>query len=50
MPEVERRTGLSRSTVYRRIKAERFPGPVDEAGNIAAWRESDIDRWLKNRR
>jgi predicted DNA-binding transcriptional regulator AlpA len=28
MPEVEATTGLSRSTIYRRVKAGAFPGPV----------------------
>ena len=46
LPEVERLTGMSRSTIYDRIRKERFPHTVEMKGNIAAWRESDLRRWL----
>lgn len=46
MPELERRTGMSRSTIYRRIEAGRFPDRIPLAGNIAAWRESEIADWM----
>lgn len=46
LAEVMRRTGMSRSTIYNRIRNGRFPGTVDMTGNIAAWRESEIEEWL----
>ncbi len=46
MPELERRTGMSRATIYRRIKEGRFPDKIPMAGNISAWRESDVAEWL----
>lgn len=46
LPEVERRTGLSKSTIYRRIGGGRFPASVPMTGNIALWRESDVVRWI----
>jgi prophage regulatory protein len=48
--EVERRTQMSRATIYRRIDDGRFPKQVPIAGNIAVWRESDIAEWLANPR
>ena len=46
MPELERRTGMSRATIYRRIAERRFPESIPIDGNIAVWRESDIAEWL----
>lgn len=40
------KTGLTKSTIYRRIKAGEFPGPVDLGGYIAGWRQSEIDAWI----
>lgn len=51
MPEIRQRTGMSASTVYRRIAQERFPTQIPmETGNIAAWRESDVAEWIANPR
>ena len=50
LPEVLRVTGMSRSTLYDRIGRDRFPAQADMEGNIAAWRESDIQAWLANPR
>ena len=44
--EVKRRTGLSRSTIYRRMGEDRFPRPCHLGERIIAWVEADIDRWL----
>jgi len=48
LPEVARRTGLSKSTIYRRIGGGCFPASVPMAGNIALWRESDVSNWIAN--
>lgn len=50
LPELIRRTGMSRSTIYRRIEARRFPQAAPMDGNIAAWRESEVAAWLERRR
>lgn len=50
MPEIERRTGLSRATIYRRIEQGRFPRQIPMDGNIAAWWESDVAAWLADPR
>lgn len=42
------RTGLSRSTLYRRIQAGRFPPQVRIAERCTGWRESAINNWLRN--
>ena len=40
------RTGLSRSTVYRKIAEGTFPSQVRISVHGAGWRESAIYRWI----
>jgi prophage regulatory protein len=40
------RTGLSRSTVYRKIREGTFPRQVQISVHGAGWRESAITRWI----
>jgi prophage regulatory protein len=42
------RTGLSRSTLYRKIAEGTFPAQLRISIHGAGWRESDIDRWVGN--
>jgi prophage regulatory protein len=49
LPEVRARTGMSRSTIYNRIRDEQFPAPRSLGGNISAWAEADVDRWIEER-
>ena len=55
MPELDRiirlktvlcRTGLSRSTIYRKIVEGTFPPQLKISIHGAGWRESDINRWI----
>lgn len=48
-PEVEARSGLSRSTIYAWMKLGEFPQPVKLGERLVAWRESDINAWLQSR-
>lgn len=45
---VLKRTGLSRSTLYRKIQDGTFPKQVSIAARCAGWRESAVNEWLKN--
>ncbi|MDE2339734.1 MAG: AlpA family transcriptional regulator [Alphaproteobacteria bacterium] len=40
------RTGLSRSTLYRKIGEGTFPRQVKISISGAGWRESEINRWV----
>ena len=42
------RTGLSRSTLYRKLQFGTFPAQVRISERCVGWRESDLDRWLAN--
>ncbi|HTV82349.1 MAG TPA: AlpA family transcriptional regulator [Acidobacteriaceae bacterium] len=46
MKTVLARTGLSRSTIYRKIAEGTFPPRIKISINGAGWKESDIDRWI----
>ncbi|WP_250483047.1 AlpA family transcriptional regulator [Caballeronia sp. GaOx3] len=46
--EVESATGLSRSTIYQRIKAGTFPKPVHLGARSVGWRVADIDAFLSS--
>jgi prophage regulatory protein len=42
------RTGLSRSTIYRKIDEGTFPAQLKISTNGSGWHESDINRWIAN--
>ena len=47
MPEVEAASGLSRSTIYRRVKAGTFPRPVPLGGpQVVGWLQSRVVEWM----
>jgi prophage regulatory protein len=45
---VLQRTGLTRSTMYRKIQNGTFPKQISISVRCAGWRESAINEWLKN--
>lgn len=45
---VLQRTGLSRSTMYRKMQNGTFPRNVQISTRCAGWRESAIGAWLRN--
>lgn len=47
--EVERRTGLARSTVYELIRTGRFPAPIELTGRTRCWVASEVDAWIEER-
>ncbi|MBJ3763831.1 AlpA family phage regulatory protein [Maribius pontilimi] len=42
------RTGLSRSTIYRKIAEGTFPAQLRISVHGAGWRESEISRWVED--
>ena len=38
---------ISRSTLWRRIQAGTFPGPVKLSTRVTAWRAEDVRRWIE---
>ena len=48
-PEVEARTGLSRSSIYVMMERGTFPRPKRIGQRAVAWSEAEIERWLATR-
>lgn len=44
-PEVEKETGLSRSTIYRKMEDGTFPRPKRISAQAVAWPQSKIEAW-----
>ncbi|WP_419163056.1 helix-turn-helix transcriptional regulator [Candidatus Palauibacter sp.] len=44
--EVERRVGLSKPTLYRRIEAGSFPKSVPLGARAVGWLSTEIDQWI----
>ena len=42
------RTGLSRSTIYRKIREGSFPAQLKLTVHGAGWHESAVSRWISN--
>lgn len=47
LPDVKKRTGLSRSTIYLRISNDVFPKPISLGGRAVGWLDSEIDGWIQ---
>lgn len=48
MRDVLNRTGLSRSTIYRKIQEGTFPCQIEIGKHCCGWREASINRWISN--
>ena len=47
LPEVQARTGLSRSTIYLWIQRGTFPKQLKIGARSSGWLELTIDRWIQ---
>ena len=47
--EVRRRTGKSRSGIYRSVACGTFPAPVKLGERASAWVESEVEAWIAER-
>ncbi len=43
--DVEQELGISRTTIWRLVKAGVFPPPLRITSKAIAWRRSDIEAW-----
>ncbi|MBN6064748.1 helix-turn-helix transcriptional regulator [Aggregatibacter actinomycetemcomitans] len=49
LDEVMSRTGLKRSTIYLKMKANEFPKSISLGLNNVAWLESEVVEWMKEK-
>ncbi len=49
LPDVERRVGLKKTTIYRLVKFGMFPAPRKLAGvgNVSVWPDVEIHQWQR---
>jgi prophage regulatory protein len=47
--EVERLTGLKRSTIYEAMRAGTFPRPIRLGAGAVGWLETEIAEWQARR-
>ena len=45
LPEVLRRTGMGKTTIYKRVREGAFPSPVQLGEGMVAWVEAEVDAW-----
>jgi prophage regulatory protein len=48
LDKVLERTGLSRSTLYRKIEGGSFPRQLRISDRCVGWRESEVELWLND--
>ena len=44
--QVERRTGLSRTSIYDYMRAGRFPTPLKVGPGAVRWSSAEIEAWI----
>lgn len=49
LPKVTAKTGLAKSTIYKKIAAREFPAGISLGGKAVGWLEADIDRWIEQK-
>lgn len=49
LPAVKQLLGLSKSSLYRLVKAGEFPAPVQLTARTVAWRAADVGAWVSSR-
>jgi len=45
LPDVKLITGLSRSTIYKKISEDEFPKQISVGSNSVVWIKQQIDDW-----
>jgi len=49
LSEVISKTGLSRSSIYERLKTNNFPQSIKLTNHAVGWIETEVDDWIAQR-
>lgn len=49
LAEVKSKTGMSRSSIYERVKDGTFPPPIKITNHAVGWIEQEVDDWIAHR-
>ena len=47
--KVIEKTGLAKSTIYKKIAEKEFPKPISLSVKAVGWLESDIQKWIEEK-
>jgi len=48
LPEVKNRTGLARSTIYKKMAEKTFPIAISLGSKSVGWLEADVQNWIQS--
>jgi len=48
MPQVEKATGLKKSSLYQRMKEGTFPAAVRLGPKSVAWKNHEVNQWIES--
>lgn len=46
LADVKARTGMSRTTIYRKVAGGTFPPPTPISAGLVAWYEAEVNVWV----
>lgn len=49
LPVVKDRTGMGRSTIYKKIALGEFPAPIALGARSVGWDAAEVDAWIAER-
>ncbi len=49
LPELCKRVGLCRSSVYALVRSGQFPRPIPLTARAVGWRDAEVEGWLQSR-
>ena len=49
LPEVMKRTGLSRSSIYLKTSLNEFPKSISLGARAIGWLEEEVNEWVEER-
>lgn len=49
LPDVQARTGLSKSSIYLKVKNNEMPPPIKLGERAVGWVAEELDAWIKQR-
>lgn len=49
LPAVIEATGLSRTSIWRLVRANRFPQPIRLTAKAIGWKRTDVQSWIDTR-
>jgi prophage regulatory protein len=48
-PQVQERTGLSRSSIYEKMSRGEFPRPISLGAKSVGWLAQEVEFWIEQR-